>query len=556
MDLIAGRYKLIRRLGIGGMAEVWLAEQQGPDGFVRRTVIKRVHAHLAEQEGFILSFKDEARVAARLHHPHIVKVEDYGEDEGMPYLVLEWVDGRDLSSLANETNGQEQRLPTRLTLSMGVQMAEALDYVHKLADDQGGALQIVHRDVSPQNIMMTTTGQAKLLDFGVARAATNEVHTRTGVLKGKIAYLSPEQAKAQVATPKSDQFSLGVVLWELLIGSRLFASESDISTLQRVVFGDIPSIAVLGGRLPSPLVRAIDRCLHRDPAERFTDCGELAQALRLNLGELGGPFTPDEYKGFLDELAATNSLPKPLPFLSPEARSRTESHEAIRGEEPATENELRALPDAEPMTVIRRQVSAAPGSEDATLMHPSLTSTSTSQLSVHQITGTQPQTPIEEVTQVTEARRLSEATVSAVASATHGGHLAAFTLAAAAALGVAVIAWPGEDRPTAEAIAALERPVEVLAEPGAPPKVPDEDNLNRRTARLQRQLRACRGPGVSGPPRLKITLTLDPAGGAPKADIPAADNALRSCLLNAISGWDYPAFSGPSKTHRIVFRLR
>jgi serine/threonine protein kinase len=557
MDLIAGRYKMIRRLGSGGMAEVWLAEQQGPDGFARRTVVKRVHAHLAEQEGFVASFRDEARVAALFHHPNIVKVEDYGEHDGLPYLVLAWVDGRDLRSLATEVNGQDERLPTRLILTIGVQIAEALDYVHKLTDDQDRPLSIVHRDVSPQNIMVTTTGQAKLLDFGVARAATNEVHTRTGVLKGKLAYLSPEQAKTQIVTPKSDQFSLGVVLWELLTGARLFASESDMSTLQQVVFGDIPSMAVVGGRLPSPLVRTIDRCLHRNPAERFETCGELAQALRFNLNALGGPYSTEEYAQFETDLAAVHSIPKPLPFLSKEARDRTESHEALRAvspEETNTRNELPTQPDHAAATVLRHQVRSVAPSEDLTELHPALTSVSASQLEVHQITNTIPHAG-EEVTQVTS---IAPAATKPHAMPT-SSPIFALSLVVMVGLLVGLAFWLQDDAPSPEMIANFDQGQRALAAPNPSSNAPRRgiDDPARRALRQQRQLNRCRSARTErSPVRVTVKLTLQPAGGAPEVAIKNADPSVHDCITRLVATWNYPPFSGTLRVHRMTLDLR
>ncbi|MDE0883797.1 MAG: serine/threonine-protein kinase [Myxococcota bacterium] len=255
MTLISDRYHLLRKIASGGMAEVWLAEQRGPGSFVRRLVIKTIHAHFAEDENLVTAFADEARLAALLHHPHIVRVEDYGEHNGRPYLVMEHLQGQNLKQLASLANGQNLRLPERLVLQLGIQMAEALHYAHQLNDDQGQPLGVVHRDVSPQNIMLMPNGTAKLVDFGIARAASNEGKTVTGTLKGKLAYLSPEQASGKKGIDhRADQFSLSVVLWELLIGSRLFASDSDVSTLKRVAFGDIPSLALYGARYPQPLI--------------------------------------------------------------------------------------------------------------------------------------------------------------------------------------------------------------------------------------------------------------------------------------------------------------
>ena len=343
MTLIASRYHLLKKLASGGMAEVWLAEQRGPGSFLRRVVVKTIHKHLIEDSNLVTAFADEARLAALLHHPYIVRVEDYGEHDERPFLVMEYLEGHNLKQLASLANGQDAILPERLIVQLGIQVAEALRYAHQLKSDQGQPLQVVHRDVSPQNIMLSPSGSAKLVDFGIARAASNEGETRTGTLKGKLAYLSPEQASGKKGIDhRSDQFSLGVVLWELLIGSRLFASDSDVGTLKRVAFGDIPSLALYGQNFSQSLIQTIDRSLSRERSDRFNDCSEFAQALRVCLSELGGSFTDSDYRAWLAQIAGHLSVPKPLPLLSEEAVQRTESVPAIEAHNPAMEAMLKA----------------------------------------------------------------------------------------------------------------------------------------------------------------------------------------------------------------------
>ena len=152
---MVARYHLLRKLASGGMAEVWLAEQKGPGDFARRLVIKTIHAHLAEDHSLVTAFADEARLAGLLHHPHIVRVEDFGEENGRPYLVMEYLEGHNLKQLATLANGLDTKLPERLVLQLGIQVAEALGYAHQLRDENGTHLAVVHRDVSPQNIMLT-----------------------------------------------------------------------------------------------------------------------------------------------------------------------------------------------------------------------------------------------------------------------------------------------------------------------------------------------------------------------------------------------------------------
>ena len=322
METIADRYRLIRRLGSGGMAEVWLAEQVGPRDFVRRTVLKRIHAHLADDEKFVRAFEDEARLAARLQHPNIVRIEDFGEDAGSLFLVMEYVGRWDLRSLVNQAQGAGIPLPFNLVLQLGAQIADALHYAHHFCDEEGAPLRIVHRDVSPQNIMLTDAGQAKLLDFGIAKAASNRDKTRTGMLKGKLAYLSPEQATGEPVDGRTDQYALGIVLYELLARVRLFAADSEISTFRKVSAAEVPDLHSLCPELPVSVADAISRALQRQPDDRYPDARAFARALENLVPEVGGSFGPDQFAQFIRRLEASDSVPDALPYLSETMLSR------------------------------------------------------------------------------------------------------------------------------------------------------------------------------------------------------------------------------------------
>ncbi len=322
LETIADRYRLIRRLGSGGMAEVWLAEQVGPRDFVRRTVLKRIHAHLADDEKFVRAFEDEARLAARLQHPNIVRIEDFGEDAGSLFLVMEYVGRWDLRSLVNQAQGAGIALPVNLVLQLGAQIADALHYAHHFCDIEGESLRIVHRDVSPQNIMLTDAGQAKLLDFGIAKAASNRDKTRTGMLKGKLAYLSPEQATGDPVDGRTDQYALGIVLYELLARVRLFAADSEISTFRKVSAAEVPDLHSLCPELSPDVAGCIARALRRDPNDRYPDARRFARNLEALLPAVGGPFGPDDFSQLIRRLEASDSLPNALPYLSETMVSR------------------------------------------------------------------------------------------------------------------------------------------------------------------------------------------------------------------------------------------
>ncbi len=312
MDSI-GPYEIIERLGQGGMAQVYLARQRGPSGFQRQTVIKQIHQHLADDPDVVQRFHDEARLASLLNHPNIVRLEDFSEENGRPYIVLEHVTGDNIKSLSQRALAAGVGLPLRLTLQIGADIARALHYAHELKAPDGRPLEIVHRDVSPDNILLTELGQAKLLDFGIARATTNEQKTAAGVLKGKMSYFSPEQLDGANVSPQSDQFSLGVVLWELVCRARLFMRDDDLETLKAVKKCWVPAANRLTPETPIQVVKAIAQCTAKSPRYRHANCAQVAKILDQSLEQLGGRLERDDLKRWLDTLPPSG---RPLPMLT------------------------------------------------------------------------------------------------------------------------------------------------------------------------------------------------------------------------------------------------
>ncbi len=294
-DLLAagsrvGRYELLRRLAIGGMAELHLACATGVAGFQKVVVLKRVLPHLAADRDFVRMFLDEARLAAHLDHPNVVQVQDSGETGGEYYYAMEYVHGRNARELlgaASHAGG----MPLEVALTIAIGVASALDHAHRRVDLEGRPLELVHRDVSPSNVLVSYDGAVKLTDFGIAKAATRNHETMAGTMKGKIGYMSPEQCRGEEVDRRSDIFSLGVVLFELTTCERLFYADNDFAVLNRVVSGvfDRPSHRVPG--YPPELEAIVVRALATDREQRYESADALRRALegfahdrRLRLG--------------------------------------------------------------------------------------------------------------------------------------------------------------------------------------------------------------------------------------------------------------------------------
>jgi len=274
------RFELIAELATGGMATVYLARLSGVGGFQRFAAIKRLHPHLAREPEFIEMFLDEARLAARIHHPNVVPILEIGTSEHGYYLVMEYVEGDTLGRLLTRSAQTEQHLPLNVGLRIMLDVLAGLDASHELKDDDGGPLGIVHRDVSPQNVLIGIDGSARLTDFGVARATSRISTTRTGHLKGKLAYMAPEQARgAKDIDRRADVFAAGIVLWEVMAGRRLFKGEGEADTLNKVLHEPIPAVCSVAPKVPPAIEALLARALDRDRTARFATAAEFADAL-------------------------------------------------------------------------------------------------------------------------------------------------------------------------------------------------------------------------------------------------------------------------------------
>ncbi|HLK89068.1 MAG TPA: serine/threonine-protein kinase [Polyangia bacterium] len=276
-----GRYVLLDRIGAGGMAEVFRAVMPGVEGFQRTFVVKRILGERAKSPYFVDMFVQEARINALLHHPNIVQVFDFGNVGGTYFLAMEYVRGRDVSELLRRLRNCDRPCPVAIATFIAHEVAVALGYAHALTGADGTPLHIVHRDISPSNIICLRTGGVKLLDFGIAKAIGEPEVEKTGhgMFKGKLSYIAPERIKDLPVDGRSDLFSLGVVLWELLAGQKLFRGKSDLQTLKNVAEMEIPAPSALRPDVPPELDRIVLRALARDPAERYPSGQALADDL-------------------------------------------------------------------------------------------------------------------------------------------------------------------------------------------------------------------------------------------------------------------------------------
>jgi serine/threonine protein kinase len=278
-----GRYILLDRIGAGGMAEVFRAVMPGVEGFQRTFVVKRILAERAQSPCFVDMFVQEARINALLHHPNIVQVFDFGNVGGTYFLAMEYLRGRDVSEILRRLRSCDRVCPVGVAAYIAQEVAAALGYAHALASADGTPFNIVHRDISPSNIICLRAGGVKLLDFGIAKALgeaePEREKTGQGLFKGKLSYLAPERIKDLPLDGRSDLFSLGVVLWELLAGHKLFRGKSDFQTLKNVAEKEIPVPSSFRLDVPPELDRIVARALARDPAERYATGQELADDL-------------------------------------------------------------------------------------------------------------------------------------------------------------------------------------------------------------------------------------------------------------------------------------
>jgi serine/threonine protein kinase len=276
---VLGRYVLYDEIASGGMASVYIARLLGPVGFSRTVAIKSLHAQFAKDPEFVAMFLDEARLAARIRHPNVVSTLDVVALSKELFIVMDYIQGETLSRLARAARNRSERIPLATVSSVVTDMLDGLHAAHEAKDEHGGSLHIVHRDVSPHNVIVGRDGIGRVLDFGVAKAAARVQTTREGQMKGKFAYMSPEQITRQPVDRRADVFAASIVLWEALTGERLFAADEPAAILTRVMTDPIPAPSALVASLPRELDAVVLKGLERDPDKRFATAEEMARAL-------------------------------------------------------------------------------------------------------------------------------------------------------------------------------------------------------------------------------------------------------------------------------------
>jgi len=287
-----GKYLLLEKLATGGMAQLYRAKIIGVEGFEKFIAIKQILPHLAHEEELITSFIDEAKLAALLNHQNIVQIYDFGSMENSYFITMEFLFGKDLRAVNAKAKEKGSPVTLENALYLISKVCAGLDYAHKLKDFQGKSLNIIHRDISPQNVFLTFEGDVKIVDFGIAKAASQSTITQVGMIKGKVAYMSPEQAAGKVIDHRSDIFATGILLYELVAGGRMFKGDDTLQILSKVREAEFTPLGTLKGGLPEKLYDIVAKALAKDPEDRYQSLADMQADIeecifRLNLRPSG-----------------------------------------------------------------------------------------------------------------------------------------------------------------------------------------------------------------------------------------------------------------------------
>ncbi len=330
------KYEVLRYLASGGMAEIYLARSRGLAGFEKVVVLKRILPKIAEDPDVVGMFLDEARLAATLHHPNLVQVYDIGKDKGSYFFTMEYIHGEDLHTSAQRAAKKKRGFSLQNALFVATQVAAGLHHAHDKKGADGQPLGTVHRDVSPSNIMITYDGAVKIVDFGVAKAVARQTKTKSGAIKGKVTYMSPEQARGDDIDRRSDVFALGILLFELTTGTRLFKKDHDYAVLSRLLTQDAPLPSSRREDYPPELEKIVLKALSRDPDERYETAQELQLALEEFAGENKLALSSVPLGKFMRDVVGEKPDPTEV-ALSGDADPPSRPVRAATGEKPAPE---------------------------------------------------------------------------------------------------------------------------------------------------------------------------------------------------------------------------
>jgi serine/threonine protein kinase len=288
------RYRVLKRLASGGMAEVFVAESAGIEGFKKQVAIKRVLPALSRKETFIAMFLDEARLSAHLSHSNVVSVFDIGVGDGTYFIVMEYVEGADLKNVMDHRKKIDQPVPVEEAVFIATKICQGLAYAHELTTADGRPLNIVHRDITPANVLITKYGEIKIVDFGLAKASSQLAESDQGVIKGKFGYLAPETVMELGVDHRVDVFAVGIILWEMLSGQRLFLGKTDYATVQAVARAEIPPISEINPAVPQELEWILAQGLARDRDARYHTARDFGRDLTRFLYRFGRPVSEYE----------------------------------------------------------------------------------------------------------------------------------------------------------------------------------------------------------------------------------------------------------------------
>ena len=354
---VLGKYQLVRKLASGGMAEVFLARAAGPMGFEKTVVVKRILPHLAEEQNFISMFLSEARLAAQLNHPNVVQVFDFGEADGTYFLVMEFIDGVNLRVLFRKANEQKDPLAFTLVSRIISHACEGLAYAHDFVDPATNEpMGLVHRDVSPDNVLIARNGSVRVVDFGIAKAAGQTNLTKTGTVKGKFAYMPPEQLTGQPLDCRADVFALGIVMYELLTGRKPFDTSNEAFIVRAIMYEPFAPAAQFRPAVPEALQRILDKAMAKSRDDRYADCRAFQSDLERFILSQGEPVSQYQLSQLVQKIAPAAAF---VPPAAPSAPSSLQlppigvppQHATIQDEQVHIATSLLATPAPQPSVI-------------------------------------------------------------------------------------------------------------------------------------------------------------------------------------------------------------